>query len=58
MSITADPLFVAAEVDYRRESLAAGLPRIERAGRHRARWLRLPERASRLHHRHGAPRPA
>jgi hypothetical protein len=57
MSITADPLFVAAEVDYRRQSLAAGLPHAERSGRHHAWVVRLVDR-SRRHHRHAAARVA
>lgn len=55
MSITADPLFVAAEVAWRRESLSAGLPTARRERHHHSvrRTLSLP----RLHHRH-ATRPA
>jgi hypothetical protein len=52
MSITADPLFVAAEVAWRRQSLTAGLPTTRRA-RHRhplRRALAVPH----LNHRHTA----
>ena len=52
MSITADPLFIAAEVAWRRESLTAGLPSTRR-GRHR-HTIRLALSAPRLHHRHTA----
>ena len=58
MSITADPLFVTAEVGYRREALAAGLPTVRRARRHHGAALALLSRAPRLHHRHGAARTA
>jgi hypothetical protein len=56
MSITADPLFVAAEVAWRRESLSAGLPTARRGGqRHTLRHtLRGALTAPRLHHRHAA----
>jgi hypothetical protein len=57
MSITADPLFVAAEVDYRRQSLQAGLPYADRSGRHHAWILRLAARPRR-NERHAAPRAA
>lgn len=58
MSVTADPLFVAAEIAYRRETFAAGLPRTDRSGRRHARWLRLSALGPRLHHRHSSPRTA
>ncbi|MGO4341657.1 hypothetical protein [Phycicoccus sp. Soil748] len=58
MSITADPLFVTAEVDYRRERLASGLPTARRARRHHGAALALLSRAPRLHHRHGVARTA
>ncbi len=61
MSITSDPLFVQAEVAYRRESLAAGLPRVGTSPRHHAsRVRRVLTAPSRFSHRHGrhAPRPA
>jgi hypothetical protein len=61
MSIIADPLFVQAEVAYRRESLAAGLPRVGSSPRHhasRVRWaLNAPSRFTHRHGRH-TPRPA
>jgi hypothetical protein len=52
MSITADPLFIAAEVAWRQQNLTAGLPTVARARhRHTIRWaLATP----RLHHRHAA----
>jgi hypothetical protein len=52
MSITADPLFVAAEVAWRRQSLTAGLPTAGRERRHHARRPLLS--APRLPHRHTA----
>jgi hypothetical protein len=55
MSITADPLFVAAEVAWRRESLTAGLPRTDRRRDRHTR--RATSAAVRLSHRHAA-RPA
>jgi hypothetical protein len=61
MSISADPIFVQAEVAYRRESLAAaGLPSVGRSSRHHASRVRHALRGLRPHHRHGrrAPRPA
>jgi hypothetical protein len=61
MSITADPLFVAAEVSYRREILTAGLPAARRsrpARRHHGAALALFSRVPRLHHRHAAGRTA
>ncbi|GAA2730396.1 hypothetical protein GCM10009867_01690 [Pedococcus aerophilus] len=58
MSISADPLSVAAEVAYRRESLSAGLPTVGRARRHHGLVESLLQRSPRLHHRHGAARPA
>jgi hypothetical protein len=61
MSITADPLFISAEVGYRRESLSAGLPSARRsrpARRHHGGALALFSRAPRLHHRHVAGRTA
>jgi hypothetical protein len=58
MSITADPYFVTAEVDYRRERLTAGLPAARRGRRHHGAVLSLLDRAPRLHHRHGIARTA
>ena len=52
MSITADPLFVAAEVAWRQQSLSAGLPTARRGRRRHA--LRTALTAPRLHHRHTA----
>ena len=53
MSITSDPLFVAAEVAYRRETLTAGLPGTRRGARH-GHGIRLSLPRPRLHHRHTA----
>jgi hypothetical protein len=61
MSISADPIFVQAEVAYRREALAAaGLPSVGRSSRHHAGLVRLALRGVRQGHRHGrrTPRPA
>ena len=58
MSITADPLFVTAEVAYRRESLAAGLPTVGRTRRHHGIIEDVLQRTPRLHHRHSAARHA
>jgi len=61
MSISADPIFVQAEVAYRREALAAaGGPTVVRPPRHHPSRLRLALRGARAHHRHGrhTPRPA
>jgi hypothetical protein len=58
MSIASDPLFVTAEVNYRRERLAAGFPTAGRSRRHHGAVLSLLERAPRLHHRHGVARTA
>ncbi|WP_406830972.1 hypothetical protein ABEG17_18520 [Pedococcus sp. KACC 23699] len=58
MSIAADPLFVTAEVAYRRESLAAGLPTARRARRHHNVVEAILQRGPRLHHRHGIARHA
>jgi len=52
MSITADPLFVAAEVAWRQQSLTAGLPTTRRA-RHR-HTLRQALATAHLPHRHTA----
>ena len=62
MSIYADPSYVRAEVDYRREAFAAGLPAVRTGGRHHAatvraalRGLRGGRHTSRSHHgRHTA----
>ena len=53
MSISADPLFVTAEVAYRRESLAAGLPTVGRARRHHRLVELVLTHTPSLHHRHG-----
>lgn len=58
MSITADPLFVAAEVAYRRESLVAGLPAAGRTRRHHRLVAGALAHRPRLHHRHGVARHA
>jgi hypothetical protein len=64
MSISADPIFVQAEVAYRRETLAAGFGGAGRAtraaGRHHAGRVREALRGVRAGHRHGrtTPRPA
>ncbi len=58
MSITADPLFVAAEVAYRRETLSVGLPTTGRARRHHGIVARVLHHTPRLHHRHGTARHA
>ena len=58
MSITADPLFVAAESAYRREALTAGLPRVGRSRRHHGIVESLRKHAPRRHHRHGVARHA
>lgn len=52
-----DPLFVNAELDYRRQLFAAGSGRVGASRRHGHRWAdRLHVR---LHHRHGTQvRPA
>jgi hypothetical protein len=53
MSISADPIFVQAEVAYRRESMqAAGLPPVEHAPRHHASRIRLALRGVRAGTRH------
>ena len=54
MSITGDPLFVAAELQYRRESFSAGLPSVARAPRHHPRLARLAAARPHWHHRHAA----
>ncbi len=58
MSITADPLSVAAEVAYRRETLSVGLPTVGRARRHHGFVARVLQHSPRLHHRHGTARHA
>ncbi|MDF2145738.1 hypothetical protein [Knoellia sp. p5-6-4] len=52
-----DPLFVNAELDYRRQLFAAGSGRVASSRRHGHRWA---ERLHvRLHHRHATQvRPA
>ncbi len=52
MSITADPLFVAAEVAWRTENLSAGLAHATPA-RHHAQALRTALQRVRHPHRHG-----
>ena len=51
MSISADPMFVAAEVQWRRESLAAGFPRSHPA-HHRGAAVRSALAAVAHSHRH------
>jgi hypothetical protein len=58
MSITSDPLFISAEVAYRRETLTAGLPTVARTRRHHGLVETVLRRAPRLHHRHATARPA
>jgi hypothetical protein len=52
MSISADPLFVAAEAQWRRETLAAGFPK-SRRGRHHAAGIRSALAALTHGHRGG-----
>lgn len=61
MSITADPIFVRAEVAYRRERLLAGTGAGRSVtGRHHAGRVRAALRSVRTPHRHArtSPRPA
>lgn len=61
MSISSDPLFIQAEVAYRREAFAAGLPTVGRSsGHHASRVRRALTAPRRFTHRHGhhTPRPA
>ena len=53
MSITADPLFVAAEVQWRTENLSAGLAHAA-PGRHHGQAIRTA--LQRLRHPHGHSR--
>lgn len=64
MSISADPLFVAAEVQWRTENLSAGLAHAS-SGRHHGHVIRAALQRVRHPHRHarhtaghGAPRVA
>jgi hypothetical protein len=52
MSITADPLFVAAEVQWRTENLSAGLAHAAPA-RHHGHAIRTALQRVRHSHRHG-----
>lgn len=54
MSITADPLFVAAEVQWRTENLSAGLAHAAPA-RHHGHAIRTALQRVRHSHRHGQP---
>jgi hypothetical protein len=56
MTITADPLSVATEVAYRRESMMAGLGHATPSRRHTHRWV--PRLQLRVGHRHAGVRPA
>lgn len=61
MSTIADPMFVQAEVAYRRERLLVGVGAgREAGGRHHAGRVREALRGVRAGHRHGrtSPRPA
>ncbi|MFC8500862.1 hypothetical protein ACFUC1_00780 [Pedococcus sp. NPDC057267] len=61
MSTTADPIFLQAEIAYRRESMMAGAgARRAASGRHHAGRVREVLRGVRAGHRHGrtTPRPA
>ena len=64
MSTIADPIFVQAEVAYRRERLLAGTGGLgtgrAAAGRHHAARVRAALRTVRTGHRHArtSPRPA
>ena len=62
MSTTADPIFLQAEIAYRRESMLAGTGASAHsaAGRHHAGRIREALRGVRAGHRHGrtSPRPA
>ena len=55
MSITADPLFVAAEVQWRTENLSAGLAHAS-SGRHHGSAIRAA--IQRVRHPHGPGRHA
>ena len=54
MSITADPLFVAAEVQWRTENLSSGLAHATPA-RHHGHAIRTALQRVRHPHRHGRP---
>ena len=54
MSITADPLFVAAEVQWRTENLSSGLAHATPA-RHHGQAIRTALQRVRHSHRHGRP---
>lgn len=58
MTLGSDPLFVTAEVAYRREKLATGFHTDRTPRRHHGAVLALLTRTPRLHHRHGIARTA
>ncbi|MEO5983012.1 MAG: hypothetical protein ABIQ13_11915 [Pedococcus sp.] len=58
MSITSDPLSVAAEVAYRRETLAVGLPTVGRARSPHGFAANVLRHAPRLHDRLSTARHA
>jgi hypothetical protein len=56
MSLTADPMFVAAEVQWRRDRLSVGFPDAGRAHRHHGVGVRAAFTAIAHPHRHGRSR--
>ena len=55
MSLTADPMFVAAEVQWRRQRLSLGFPAAKPAPRHHGAGVRAALAAVAHPHRHGRP---
>jgi hypothetical protein len=53
MSLTADPMFVAAEVQWRRDRLSVGFPSAARSPRHHGAGVRAALAAVTHPHRHG-----